>query len=80
MSRDFTLTKYEELCDVILRSGYVTISVKDYLLMQPKEKTVIPGHLAEHSSARLDKYKAFGCLAKTKFLRDRRNRRFRQVM
>jgi hypothetical protein len=44
MNRDFTLAKYEELCTVIVQSGYAVMSVKDYLSLQPREKVVILRH------------------------------------
>ena len=41
---DFTLNKYQELCSTITQSEYTTTSVKDYLLTQLGEKTIILRH------------------------------------
>ncbi|MBE9594264.1 MAG: hypothetical protein IMF19_12400, partial [Proteobacteria bacterium] len=44
MNRDFTLAKYEELCNAIVQSGYAVVSIKDYLSLQPPGKVIILRH------------------------------------
>jgi len=45
MSRDFSLQKYEELCEAIIGSGYHTSSVRDFILSEkPNIKTIIVRH------------------------------------
>jgi len=42
---DFTYTKYEELCEALMRSNLKVLTVKDYILMESKpEKFVIIRH------------------------------------
>ena len=44
MARDFTLSKYRELCKVFLKSGYNTIAVQEYIQGQAVEPFVILRH------------------------------------
>ena len=41
MSLDFTLKKYEELCDVISKSGYASLTTKEYVSSNVKPKKFI---------------------------------------
>lgn len=42
--RDFTLSMYEVLCKAIKKSGYSTLTVKEYLRSKPKKHFVIMRH------------------------------------
>ena len=42
--RDFTLTKYKELCTAIINSEYIPVTVKDYCLGKIPEKFIILRH------------------------------------
>jgi len=44
MTRDFTLSKYRELCKVFLKSGYNTIAVQEYIQGQAVKPFVILRH------------------------------------
>ena len=44
MTRDFTLSKYKELCESLLSSGYNTITVQEYIRGQAVEPFVILRH------------------------------------
>ena len=44
MARDFTLSKYRELCKAFLSLGYNTITVQEYIQGQAVEPFVILRH------------------------------------
>jgi hypothetical protein len=44
MTRDFTLSKYRELCEALIRSRYNTITVQEYIQGQAVEPFVIMRH------------------------------------
>jgi hypothetical protein len=44
MTRDFTFSKYRELCESLLSSGYDTITVQEYIQGQAVEPFFILRH------------------------------------
>ena len=44
MTRDFTLSRYRELCESLLSSGYNTITVQEYIQGQVVKPFVILRH------------------------------------
>ena len=46
---DFTLSKYGELCKAILKSNYKVLTVKDYLIKEPKKNFIILRHDVDKS-------------------------------
>ena len=41
MARDFTLTKYNEICEIIINSNYKPISVLEYILRKPNKFVIL---------------------------------------